>query len=68
MADAANTGCTMSLAVMKAKDFDDALSYEVLENGDVAESGTHEELVEAGGLYAALWRVQTGEAVPSPLP
>jgi ATP-binding cassette subfamily B protein len=40
----------------------------VLENGNVAESGTHEELVEAGGLYAALWRVQTGEAVPSPLP
>ena len=35
----------------------------VLERGAVVESGTHEELVESGGLYAALWRVQTGEAV-----
>jgi ATP-binding cassette, subfamily B, bacterial len=39
----------------------------VLEQGRLAESGTHEELVEAGGLYAALWRVQTGDAVRSPL-
>ena len=29
----------------------------------VIEAGTHEELVDRGGLYAALWRVQTGEAV-----
>jgi ATP-binding cassette subfamily B protein len=35
----------------------------VLEAGKVAEAGTHDELVAAGGLYAALWRVQTGEAV-----
>jgi ATP-binding cassette subfamily B protein len=34
----------------------------VLEAGRVTEAGTHEELVEAGGLYAALWRVQTGDA------
>ncbi len=34
----------------------------VLERGTVAEAGTHDELVAAGGLYAALWRVQTGEA------
>ncbi|HEU5152412.1 MAG TPA: ABC transporter ATP-binding protein [Iamia sp.] len=33
----------------------------VLERGRVVESGTHDELVAAGGLYAALWRVQTGE-------
>jgi ATP-binding cassette, subfamily B, bacterial len=33
----------------------------VLEGGRVGEVGTHDELVEAGGLYAALWRVQTGE-------
>jgi len=35
----------------------------VLEAGEVIEAGTHEELVERGGLYAALWRVQTGEVV-----
>jgi ATP-binding cassette, subfamily B, bacterial len=34
----------------------------VLEAGEVIEAGTHDELVAAGGLYAALWRVQTGEA------
>ncbi|WP_217914007.1 ABC transporter ATP-binding protein [Miltoncostaea marina] len=33
----------------------------VLEAGQVREAGTHDELVAAGGLYAALWRVQTGE-------
>jgi ATP-binding cassette subfamily B protein len=35
----------------------------VLEAGEVIEAGTHEELVDGDGLYAALWRVQTGEAV-----
>jgi len=28
----------------------------VLDHGTVAESGTHEELLEAGGRYAAMWR------------
>ncbi|MCU1351551.1 MAG: transporter related protein [Acidimicrobiales bacterium] len=36
----------------------------VLEAGRVIERGTHEQLVERGGLYAALWRVQTGQAAP----
>jgi len=35
----------------------------VLENGMITEAGTHAELLETGGLYAALWRVQTGEAL-----
>lgn len=39
----------------------------VLDEGSVRESGTHEELVENGGLYAALWRVQTGEGRPQEL-
>ena len=33
----------------------------VMEAGEVIEAGTHDELVAQGGLYAALWRVQTGE-------
>ena len=35
----------------------------VLQAGAVVEAGRHEELLERRGLYAALWRVQTGEAV-----
>jgi len=33
----------------------------VLDKGDIVESGRHEELVAKGGLYARLWRIQTGE-------
>ncbi|HRJ27525.1 MAG TPA: ABC transporter ATP-binding protein [Fimbriimonadaceae bacterium] len=32
----------------------------VLEHGSIAESGTHEELLQQAGIYAALWRIQTG--------
>lgn len=32
----------------------------VLDGGRFVESGTHDELVDHGGIYAALWRVQTG--------
>ena len=35
----------------------------VMERGRVVESGTHEELIDGDGPYAALWKVQTGEAV-----
>jgi len=35
----------------------------VLDGGRVAEIGTHEELVARDGIYAALWRVQTGVEV-----
>jgi ATP-binding cassette subfamily B protein len=33
----------------------------VLEQGVLREQGRHEELIEANGIYASLWRVQTGE-------
>ncbi len=32
----------------------------VLEDGDIAEIGTHQELLSRGGIYAALWRRQSG--------
>jgi len=37
----------------------------VLESGQITEQGTHEQLVEADGLYARLWAVQTGVASAS---
>jgi ATP-binding cassette, subfamily B, bacterial len=40
----------------------------VLEGGGVAEAGTHDELIRRGGLYAALWRVQTGDVAPEAPP
>ncbi|WP_435102949.1 ABC transporter ATP-binding protein [Halarchaeum sp. P4] len=33
----------------------------VLEDGEIVERGTHEELLGRDGLYANLWRVQAGE-------
>ncbi|MCG9782670.1 ABC transporter ATP-binding protein/permease [Vibrio brasiliensis] len=32
----------------------------VLDKGEVVEQGTHQELVESGGIYAQLWAHQTG--------
>jgi len=32
----------------------------VMEQGSIVERGRHEELLERGGIYASLWRVQTG--------
>lgn len=32
----------------------------VLDEGEIAESGTHDELVETDGIYAELWAIQTG--------
>lgn len=33
----------------------------VMDKGELREQGTHDELVVHNGLYASLWRVQTGE-------
>ena len=40
-------------------------SIHVLEAGRIVESGTHEQLLTRNGAYAALWRLQTGEAMQS---
>jgi ATP-binding cassette, subfamily B, multidrug efflux pump len=36
----------------------------VLHHGEVAESGNHRELLERGGLYNTLWRLQAGDSEP----
>jgi ATP-binding cassette subfamily B protein len=38
-----------------------ATRIHVMEAGRIVESGSHDALVAQGGLYAALWRLQTGE-------
>ncbi|MEM9089175.1 MAG: ABC transporter ATP-binding protein [Cyanobacteria bacterium P01_F01_bin.53] len=35
----------------------------VMEQGELVESGTHDALVAQNGIYAGLWKVQTGERV-----
>ncbi len=35
----------------------------VIENGEIIEEGTHEELVKSNNLYTTLWNVQTGKAI-----
>lgn len=34
----------------------------VMEQGKIVEAGTHEELLARSGIYAGLWRVQSGES------
>src|SRR3954463_3955566 len=36
----------------------------VLHHGEVAERGTHAQLLERGGLYRTLWRLQAGDSEP----
>ena len=35
----------------------------VMDKGEIIESGTHESLLSAGGMYAELWKSQTGEPI-----
>jgi ATP-binding cassette, subfamily B, multidrug efflux pump len=34
----------------------------VLHHGEISERGTHQQLLERGGLYSTLWRLQAGES------
>lgn len=40
----------------------------VMDQGRIVEQGTHEALLARNGLYAALWRVQTGAVIREPRP
>jgi ATP-binding cassette subfamily B protein len=44
----------------------DADQILVMDGGEVAETGTHEELLEEDGLYANLWSVQLGDVEDLP--
>lgn len=33
----------------------------VMNNGEIAESGTHTELIQKGGIYSQLWKLQTND-------
>jgi ATP-binding cassette subfamily B protein len=37
----------------------------VLDQGEIVEAGTHDELVDRGGAYAQLWSIQTGDVAPA---
>ncbi|MCB0158493.1 MAG: hypothetical protein KDD83_10225, partial [Caldilineaceae bacterium] len=36
----------------------------VLDHGELREAGRHDELADGDGIYASLWRVQTGVRAP----
>jgi ATP-binding cassette subfamily B protein len=40
----------------------------VLDRGRIVETGRHDELIHAGGLYAAMWRQQVFERRPPSAP
>ena len=35
-----------------------------MDGGQLVEDGTHEGLLRAGGRYATLWRLQSGDPAP----
>ena len=63
----ATAGCTALVVAHRLSTVRHAHRIWVLDAGRVVEDGTHDQLVEQDGAYAALWRVQTGEQVVAPV-
>lgn len=56
-------GCTTILIAHRLSTVMHADEIVVLDKGVVHERGSHGELLANGGLYAQLWRQQTGERI-----
>jgi len=57
-------GRTVVLVAHRLSTIRDADYIYVLNQGQVAEEGTHEELMDLGGRYASLWRAQSERGTP----
>ena len=53
-------GCACVLIAHRLSTIRDSDLIVLIENGRIAEKGTHEELIALNGKYAAMYRMQSG--------
>jgi len=56
--------CTSFVIAHRLSTIRNAHQIYVMEDGQLVESGTHEELLSHQGIYASLWQVQMGQRHP----